>query len=242
MNVILATFECTLPFFSRFRNSEDRRNFISAGAAAGIASAFGAPVGGLLFAMEEVSSFWKNKLSWQVFFCCMVATFTTDLLNSAFHGFKYKGDFGLFKPKFIPKDLIAVNVIAVIPAILLGIVGGVLGSAFTQLNLLISRTRKRLLVRIKGKVAKNLVRMLETVGVLVIISSVHIFVPALIGEFSHFSLLLFKTKTVSRAQGAHRCPAPTLPGTRTVKIKTSASQQTPVIPTQRSISSSTLAS
>jgi len=33
-----ATFECTLPFFSRFRNSEDRRNFISAGAAAGIAS------------------------------------------------------------------------------------------------------------------------------------------------------------------------------------------------------------
>ena len=184
MNVILATFECTLPFFSRFRNSEDRRNFISAGAAAGIASAFGAPVGGLLFAMEEVSSFWKNKLSWQVFFCCMVATFTTDLLNSAFHGFKYKGDFGLFKPKFIPKDLIAVNVIAVIPAILLGIVGGVLGSAFTQLNLLISRTRKKLMVRIKGKVAKNLVRMLETVAVLVIISSVHIFVPALIGELS----------------------------------------------------------
>ena len=49
-----ATFECSLPCFSRFRNSEDRRNFISAGAAAGIASAFGAPVGGLLFAMEEV--------------------------------------------------------------------------------------------------------------------------------------------------------------------------------------------
>ena len=29
-------------------------------------AAFGAPVGGLLFAMEEVSSFWKNKLSFQV--------------------------------------------------------------------------------------------------------------------------------------------------------------------------------
>ena len=191
MNVISATFECTLPFFSRFRNSEDRRNFISAGAAAGIASAFGAPVGGLLFAMEEVSSFWKNKLSWQVFFCCMVATFTTDLLNSAFHGFKYKGDFGLFKPKFIPKDLIAVNVIAVIPAILLGIVGGILGSAFTQLNLLISRTRKRLMVRIKTKVGKNLVRMLETLGVLVIVSCVHIFVPALIGKSDSVTLPLY---------------------------------------------------
>jgi hypothetical protein len=30
-----------------------------------ILAAFGAPVGGLLFAMEEVSSFWKNKLSFQ---------------------------------------------------------------------------------------------------------------------------------------------------------------------------------
>ena len=65
-------FECTQPIL-RFRYSED-----------GIASAFGAPVGGLLFAMEEVSAFWKNKLSWQVFFCCMVATFTTYLLNSSF--------------------------------------------------------------------------------------------------------------------------------------------------------------
>jgi chloride channel 7 len=86
-----------LPFFERFRNSEDRRNFISAGAGAGIASAFGAPVGGLLFSMEEVSSFWNMKLSWQIFFCCMVSTFTTDLFNSAFEGFQYKGDFGLFK-------------------------------------------------------------------------------------------------------------------------------------------------
>lgn len=58
----------SLPFFERFRNPEDRRNFISAGSAAGVASAFGAPVGGLLFAMEEVSSFWSMKLSWQVFF------------------------------------------------------------------------------------------------------------------------------------------------------------------------------
>ena len=198
--IFLATFECTLPFFSRFRNSEDRRNFISAGAAAGIASAFGAPVGGLLFAMEEVSSFWKNKLSWQVFFCCMVATFTTDLLNSAFHGFKYKGDFGLFKPKFIPKDLIAVNVIAVIPAIILGIVGGVLGSAFTQLNLLFSRSRKRIMAKIKGKHAKNLLRMLETLMVLLIVSCVHIFIPAIIGKLLLLPTLFLFLKKLTKCR------------------------------------------
>lgn len=53
-------------YFKRFRNPEDRRNFISAGAAAGVSSAFGSPVGGLLFSMEEVSSFWSNRLTWQV--------------------------------------------------------------------------------------------------------------------------------------------------------------------------------
>ena len=69
------------------------------------------------------------------------------------------------------------------------ITGGVLGSAFTQLNLLICRTRKKFMAKIKGKHAKNLLRMLETLLVLLIVSCVHIFMPALIGIVKYLRLI-----------------------------------------------------
>jgi chloride channel 7 len=74
-----------------FRNANERRNFVKAGAAAGVSSAFHAPIGGLLFVMEEVSTLWRLTLTWQTFFCSMLATFTTSLFSSAFSAFVYSG-------------------------------------------------------------------------------------------------------------------------------------------------------
>jgi chloride channel 7 len=164
-----------LKFFARFRNSKDKRDFISAGAAAGVSSAFGAPVGGLLFAMEEVSSFWNQKLGWQIFFCCMVSTTVTSLFNSSFEGFKYVGEFGYFREKSaILFEVIAGipnNVLIFIPAALLGVLGGIFGTIFTFCNLKIAKWRARVVTPTKWA------RVLEPCVILLILITLTVFVP-----------------------------------------------------------------
>lgn len=50
-----------------------RREILSASAAAGVAVAFGAPVGGVLFSLEEVSYYFPIKTMIRSYCCAMVA-------------------------------------------------------------------------------------------------------------------------------------------------------------------------
>jgi len=59
----------------------DQREFISAGTAAGLAAAFGAPIGGVMFAMEEACSFWSRKVAWRCFLAAVFAVGTISQLN-----------------------------------------------------------------------------------------------------------------------------------------------------------------
>ena len=71
-------------YLKYFRNDCDKRELAAAGAAAGVAAAFGSPIGGSLFAFEisRSSSFWSFGLTWKVFFCSSISTFVLNILSN----------------------------------------------------------------------------------------------------------------------------------------------------------------
>ncbi|XP_029443044.1 chloride channel protein D-like [Rhinatrema bivittatum] len=170
-----------LPFFTRFRNSADKRNFIIAGAGAGIASVFRAPVGGLLFVVEEMASSWDIKLAWQTFFCCLMAAFTTDLFSSSFSGFVYRGHFGFFKAEnrilFWVKNLLDMSVLAFIPTIIIGILGGLLGALFVSMNIKMNALRARIFNAIERKSFRKMTKVLDALLALILTVTVTVYVP-----------------------------------------------------------------
>jgi len=136
------TLHIRLPkMFERLRTDLEQRDFISSGASAGIAAAFGAPIGGVLFAIEETSSFWSRELTWRTFFACMIAAFTVNVMfhftdtsnglsdNSGLLAFGISRDF-------------TYSALELIPFALLGVLGGLLGALFVKLNIRINSWRR----------------------------------------------------------------------------------------------------
>uniref|UniRef100_A0A671RSC2 Chloride channel protein n=1 Tax=Sinocyclocheilus anshuiensis TaxID=1608454 RepID=A0A671RSC2_9TELE len=117
--------------FEYFRRDTEKRDFVSAGAAAGVSAAFGAPVGGVLFSLEEGASFWNQMLTWRIFFASMVSTFTLNFFLSIYHG--KPGELsspGLINFGRFDSD-VTLNYLSFFP---LHFPGGVLGALFNIIN------------------------------------------------------------------------------------------------------------
>ncbi|KAK1230447.1 hypothetical protein PQX77_006457 [Marasmius sp. AFHP31] len=118
-------------FHSKYENNEaKRREILSAACAAGVAVAFGAPIGGTLFSLEEVSYFFPPKVMWRSFFCAMIAAITLKMLDPF-----GTGKLVLFQVTY-DKDWHAYELL---PFLLLGVFGGVYGAYFSKLNIRWSR-------------------------------------------------------------------------------------------------------
>ncbi|OQE80216.1 hypothetical protein PENNAL_c0047G04601 [Penicillium nalgiovense] len=57
------------------------REILTASAAAGVAVAFGSPIGGVLFSLEEMASYFPLKTLWRSYFCALVATSVLAAVN-----------------------------------------------------------------------------------------------------------------------------------------------------------------
>ena len=69
-------------WFKKFNTNEGkRREILSAAAAIGVAAAFNAPIGGVLYSLEEVSYYFPHKTMWRAFFGCLVAAITLSYMN-----------------------------------------------------------------------------------------------------------------------------------------------------------------
>uniref|UniRef100_A0A8C5SCV3 Chloride channel protein n=1 Tax=Laticauda laticaudata TaxID=8630 RepID=A0A8C5SCV3_LATLA len=188
--------------FPYFRSDRDKRDFVSAGAAAGVAAAFGAPIGGMLFSLEEGSSFWNQGLTWKVvrpnsqlsppwvwlvdqdLFCSMSATFTLNFFRSGIQfgswgSFQLPGllNFGEFKCPESNKKCHLWTIVDLGFFILMGVGGGLLGATFNCINKRLAKYRMRN-VHPKPK----LVRVLESLLVCLTTTLVIFVASMLLGE------------------------------------------------------------
>ncbi|KTW29237.1 hypothetical protein T552_01192 [Pneumocystis carinii B80] len=121
---------CCADFFFRIfstskGNEAKRREILSAAVAAGTSVAFGAPIGGVLFTLEQLSYYFPDKTMWKSFVCAMIGTMSLKFVNP-FRDGRLVIYQAFFKIEWYSFELIPIS--------LLGVIGGLYGHAFIKLN------------------------------------------------------------------------------------------------------------
>lgn len=111
-------------------NGRKLRELLSAGCSAGLSVAFGAPIGGVLFAYEEISTFFPRKVLWRAFLCSLFAAVVLKALNPT-----GTGKLVLFETNYG----VSYSPIHYLIFVILGVAGGLFGGVFCKANFLWSK-------------------------------------------------------------------------------------------------------
>ncbi|MCJ1277318.1 hypothetical protein MMC21_005130 [Puttea exsequens] len=122
--------------FSKYNHNDGkRREILSASAASGVGVAFGAPIGGVLFSLEEVSYYFPPKTLFRTFFCCIAAALSLKFLNP--YG---TGKIVIFEVRYVSDW----RFFEMVVFILLGMMGGALGAMFIKASRIWATTFRRI--------------------------------------------------------------------------------------------------
>lgn len=122
---------------TKYRKSALRaREFLTATAAAGVAVAFGSPMGGVLFSVEEISTVFQLNTIWKSYFCALIAVTTLAALNP----FR-TGQMVLFEVTYDTNW----HYFEIPIYIILGIFGGLYGIIVSKFNIRVVAFRKKYL-------------------------------------------------------------------------------------------------
>mmetsp|Transcript_1158 Transcript_1158/g.1880 ORF Transcript_1158/g.1880 Transcript_1158/m.1880 type:complete len:856 (-) Transcript_1158:190-2757(-) len=162
-------FDTSWTKFQDFRNDSAKRDFVTYGAAAGIAAAFRAPIGGVLFTLEEGASFWSTTITFRAFFCAMMTMLTVSIFFAG-HNFGRSEassifSFGQFDSLVEGKTNYYAYEIFVF--IFIGCMGGALGALFNHINKLVTEYR---IINVNAYKWKRMTELLLYVFVMACIS------------------------------------------------------------------------
>lgn len=146
-NIGVAVAYLPLPYYQHLRNDKSKRHLIAAGASAGIAAAFGAPVGGALLTYElsRPATFWTFKTTWKVFMACATSVMALALCQDLMLYGEVR-NVSASTLNFVYGDQLTNATIKTIPACLVnGLICGVLGAVFVKLNFKLAAYRRRYL-------------------------------------------------------------------------------------------------
>mmetsp|Transcript_1356 Transcript_1356/g.2638 ORF Transcript_1356/g.2638 Transcript_1356/m.2638 type:complete len:949 (+) Transcript_1356:100-2946(+) len=161
-----------------FRSAEWKRDFAVMGSSFGVAAAFIAPMGGVLFAIEEGATVWRQQLTFLSMYGAVVTAFLTSLIKGYINNSNespiipavlfgsYRDDAAdiIFRARDFPYVL------------LVAVIGGMVGAGFSFCQRIIMPLRKKYIRPNKAYT------MLEVVFVSLLIASLRFWIPYAFGN------------------------------------------------------------